>query len=62
MRTHFLRWEGGQGIAGTYCNRRGRKIEDRPDTYKAIVDNPDTLIVITDKIEEVDCLTCVKRA
>lgn len=62
MRTHYLRWEAHNGVTCTYCNWRGVRIEGQPDTYKAIVDNPNTLIVITDNLENVDCLTCVKRA
>lgn len=62
MRTHYLRWESSQGVACTYCNWRGVHTKDKPDTYRALVDNPNTLIVITDKLEDVDCLTCVKRA
>jgi hypothetical protein len=62
MKTHYLRWESGKGIACTYCNWRGVHTKDKPDTYRAIVDNPNTLIIITDKLEDVDCLTCIKRA
>jgi hypothetical protein len=62
MKTHYLRWESHAGSIRTYCNRHGSPIQDQPDTYRAIVENPNTLIIITDKLEDVDCLTCIKRA
>jgi len=62
MKTHYLRWESHVGSIRTYCNRHGKHIEGKPDTYKAFVENPNTLMIVTDKFEEVDCLTCVKRA
>ena len=62
MKTHYVRWEAHNGVTCTYCNRRGFLIEGPPNTHKAIVDNPNTLIIITDRLEDVDCLTCIKRA